>query len=202
MKYVLIAIAVAAFCVPAFAQGGGNPNVKVFVTFTTPTPDNASVVSRVDPEPYEAFTAYLGLTDLGVGMTGLNFMLSVTPGVSAMYSFSNLLPGNLAIGAWDTGISLASTECMGEDVGRTYLDPVIFAKMDMLYLSGTGDVMFHDHPVDPRWVTNCDDPAVVDLFCVWTHGGIGKDPEPGDVGCEGNTPVEGQTWGAIKAMYK
>lgn len=200
MKYILIAVAVAAFCVPAFAQGG-NEGAKLFVTFTTPTPDNASVVNRVDPEAYEAFTAYLGVTDLGVGMTGLNFMMSVTPGVSLYYSFSNLLPGNLAIGAWDTGISLASTECMGEQVGM-YMDPVIFAKIDMVYDSGTGDVMFHDHPVDARWLTNCDEPAVVDLFCVWTNGGIHKDAEPGDVGCEANTPVEVQTWGAIKALYK
>jgi hypothetical protein len=201
MKYVLIALALAALCVPAFAQGG-NENAKLFVTFTTPTPDNGSVVNRVDPAPFEAFTAYLGVTDLSVGMTGINFMVSITPGVSLFYSFTNLLPGNLAIGSWDTGISLASTQCIGEDVSRTYMDPVIFAKVDMVYSSGTGDVIFLDHPVDARWLTNCDAPAVVDLFCVWTNGGIWKDPEPADVGCNSNTPAEAQTWGSIKALYK
>lgn len=204
MKYVLIAVAVMALLVPASALAGGNPDAKVFVTFTTPTPDNASVVSRVDPVLYTAFTAYLGVTDLGMGMRGISFMASVTPGVSSPPAFTNLLPGDLAIGTWDTGITLASTECMNTDAGREWIDPVIFAKLDLFLVAETGgDVMFLDHPEYPRWILDCTEPdALVDFFCVWTHGGITKDPEPGDVGCDANTPVEMQTWGAIKALYK
>jgi hypothetical protein len=203
MKYVLIAIAVAAFSVPAFALGG-NPEAKVFITFTTPTPDNASVVSRVDPVQYTAFTAYLGATDLGMGMRGISFMASVTPSVSSPAAFTNLLPGDLAIGNWETGITLASTECMDADIhpGREYIDPVIFGTLDLFYLGGTGDVMILDHPEYARWILDCTLPdALVDSFCVWTHGGIAKDPEPGDDGCGADTPVETRTWGAIKALY-
>lgn len=204
MRYVLIAIAIAAFCVPAFAQDGGNPGAKVFVTFTTPTPDNASVVSRVDPTLYTAFTAYLGVTDLGMGMTSVSFMMSVTPPeVSSPPAFTNLLPGDLAIGSWDTGITLASTQCMNADVSRAWIDPVIFGKLDLFYLGGTGDVMFLDHPESPRWITDCHEPYVeINYFCVWTHGGIAKDAEPGDAECDADTPVETQTWGAIKSLYR
>ena len=201
MRYVLVAIAVVAFCAPAFAQGG-NPDAKVFVTFTSPTPDNASVVNRADPTQYTAFTAYLGVTDLGVGMSSISFMASVTPGTSSPAAFVNLLPGDLAIGAWDTGVTLASTDCMDTDADRAFIDPVIFAKLDLFYLGVPGDVTILDHPEYPRWVTNCEDPAVLDYFCIWTHGGIGKDAEPGDSGCAANTPVESQTWGSIKALYQ
>jgi hypothetical protein len=201
MRYVLIAIAMVAFCVPAFAQAG-NEGAKVFVTFTTPTPDNASVVSRIDPDPYTAFTAYLGITDIGVGMTSVSFMMSVTEGVSSPPAFTNLLPGDLAIGSWNTGITLASTECINADAGRVYIDPVIFGTLDLFYLGGAGDVTFLDHPEYARWVVNCAEPVDYDLFCVWTHGGIGKDAEPGDEGCDANTPIESQTWGAIKSLYR
>ena len=204
MRYVLIAIAVAAFCVPAFAQDGGNNTAKVFVTFTTPTPDNGSVVNRVDPTQYTAFSAYFGITDLGDGMKSISFRASVTPGVSSTPAFVNLLPGDLAIGNWETGVTLASTECMNTDShpGREYIDPVIFARLDLFYLGGVGDVTILDDPEYPRWVVDCTDPPDYNFFCIWTHGGVGKDAEPGDAECEANTPVESQTWGAIKALYR
>jgi len=205
MKSILIAVVVVALLVPAFALAGGNPGAKVFVTFTSPTPDNASVVNSVYPTQYTAFTAYLGATDLGMGMKSISFMMSVTPGVSSPPSFTNLLPGDLAIGNWETGITISTGECQNYDgdAGREYIDPVIFGTLELFYLGGTGDVMFLDHPEFPRWILDCTLPySEVDYFCVWTHGGIGKDAEPGDAECDGNTPVEGATWGAIKSLYR
>jgi len=203
MKYVLIAVAVMALLVPASAlAAGGNPGAKAFVTFTSPTPDNASVSSRVDPVQYTEFAAYLGMTDLAMGMTGVAFKASFTPGVSSPPSFVNLLPGDLAIGNWETGVTLAATECMNASAGGEFIDPVIFARFDLFYLGGSGDVTILDHPDFPGWVLDCDEvEPQIDFFCVWSHGGIAKDPEPGDDGCEANTPVEARTWGAIKALY-
>ena len=207
MRYVLIVIAVVAFCVPAFAQGG-NEGAKVFITFTSPTPDNGSVVNRADPAPYETFYAYIGVTDLGVGMQGIAFMMNDLlveyPGVFSPPTFENLLPGDLAIGNYLTGITLASTECMNvdSDASREYIDPVIFAKLTLFYLGGVAQVKILDHPEYPRWLMNCEEPSVVDFYCVWTHGGVGEDALPGDIGCEADSPVELQTWGAIKSLFR
>ncbi len=211
MRYVLIAIAMAAFCLPAFAQGG-NEEAKLFISFVDSIGsagiDNAGVVSRVDPAQYETFDAYLGVTDLGVGMQGIAFMMNDVlvdfPGVFSPPTFTNLLPGDLAIGNYLTGITLASTDCMNvdSDAGREYIDPVIFAKLTLFYLGGAADIMILDHPEYPRWLLNCEAPSVVDFYCIWTHGGVGKDALPGDAECEANTPVEDTTWGAIKALYR
>jgi len=204
MRYVLIAIAIAAFCLPAFAQGG-NEGAKLFISFEIPV-DNAGVVSSVYPAQYETFDAYLGATDLGVGMQGISFKMNDVlvdfPGVFSPPTFTNLLPGDLAIGNYLTGITLASTDCMNADVGREYIDPVIFAKLTLFYLGGAADVKILDHPEYPRWILNCEDPAVVDFYCIWTHGGVGKEALLGDAECIGNTPVQDATWGAIKSLYR
>ncbi len=209
MKYVLIAVAVMVLLVPASALAAGNPEAKLFITFTTPTPDNASVVNTVYPAAYTAVTAYLGATDLGMGMQGISFMITDVgvdcPGVFAPDpGFTNLLPGDLAIGNYLTGITLASTDCMNVDgdAGREYIDPVIFASISLFYLGGECDVMILDHPEYPRWILDCDDPAGVDFYCIWTHGGVNKAALPGDAECDASTPVEAQTWGAIKALYR
>lgn len=217
MRYVLIAIALAALCVTAFAQGE-NPTAKVFIHFGNAANweddkpgDNAGVVGRYDPTQYETFYAYIGVTDLGLGFTTISFKLadpSVSfPGVFAPPSFTNLMPGDLAIGAWNTGITIAATECMNEDTdgARAYIDPVLIGKLSLFYLSGTSeqaDIMIEDHPDYPRWIVDCNDPGLVDYFCVWHHGGVWKDPIMGDTGCVAETPVEVESWTQIKALYR
>jgi hypothetical protein len=203
MKYVLTALTIAALLVPAAALAGGNPEVKAFITFESTTPDNASVVSRVDPAAYTAVTAYVGMTDLGMGTKGASFALSVTPGTFAPTpTFTSLLPGGLVIGTWQDGLTLASSSCMNADnhPGREYIDPVIMGQFDGFYLGTPGDIQWVDHPDYPRWVTDCNSPAQVDYYCVWTNGGVGKDPVAGE--CEASTPVEASSWSSIKALYR
>ena len=196
MKYVLIAVAVMVLLVPASALAAGNPEAKLFITFTTPTPDNASVVNTVYPAAYTAVTAYLGATDLGMGMQGISFMITDVgvdcPGVFAPDpGFTNLLPGDLAIGNYLTGITLASTECMpGPDVCVAYVS--------LFYLGGECCIEVLDHPDYPRWVLDCNDPAQVDFYGILAGGGGAVNtasPCP-------TVPVEESTWGSVKALYR
>lgn len=216
MRYALVVIAVAALCAPAFGQGGGNPGCKMFVTFDSGTTDNATVVGRADPAQYTEFYAYFGVTDLVDtyyeipdtdttiigGLTTVSFMASVTPGISSPPAFTNLLPGDLAIGSWDTGVTLASTECMPPPV-------VLVGYLTLFYIGSvdpptTGDITILEHPEYPGWVVDCSTPSArKNIACIWQHGGVNKDPEAGDGGCEANTPVQdAETWGGIKALYR
>jgi hypothetical protein len=195
MKHIILALALAALCVPAFAQDGENPTAKVFITFNENTTDNASVVNRADPADFTAFSAWIGVTDLGMGMTSMSFKMSVTEGTSSPPSYVNLLPGDLAIGNWSTGITVASTGCEDPPIS-------IFGRLDCFYLGSPGDIMIEDHPDYPRWITDCNDPALINFFCIWTHGGVGKDALPGDAECEANVPVQAESWSAIKALYQ
>ena len=136
-----------------------------------------------------------------MGLTSVSFKTFVTEGVSSPPAYTNLLPGDLAIGNFETGVTLASTECINATTG-TYMDPVIFATIDLFSVGGVGDVMILEHPDFPGWVLDCEPgEALIDSCCVWTHGGVGKDAEPGDAECAADTPVEARTWGAIKALY-
>jgi len=216
MKYVLIALALAALCVPAFAQEGNNPGVKIFVHMTdggTPVipTDNATVVNDFNPAPYSTVHAYLGLTDLSTGFTVISFKLNdaVTdcPGVIATQAFVNLLPGNLAIGnpfgdlvepgSSNDGVTIASTDCMPAPFQ-------VFGYGSYYYLGGECGIEILDHgKVEwARWVVDCQDPGVVNLYCVWLNGAVGGAiPPAGDPDCD-PTPVEDATWGSIKALYR
>ena len=202
MKRLLIAGAVMLVATMAFA--GGNPNVVGYIDFDPP-----NRVHEVMPAPYTTATAYICFGDLDMGLAGCSFMVNdvgvTCPGVFAPDpGFTNLLPGDLAIGNYLTGVTLASTDCMNvdSDAGREYIDPVIFASISLFYLGGECDVMILDHPEYPRWILDCDDPAGIDFYCIWTHGGVNKAALPGDAECDASTPVEAQTWGAIKALYR
>jgi hypothetical protein len=62
--------------------------------------------------------------------------------------------------------------------------------------------MILDHPDWPRWVMDCPVPGEVDYYCVWMHGGVGKDALEGDEECFPVVPVEDATWGSVKALYR
>ena len=179
---LVMLVAVTAF-------GGGNPGVVGYIDFDPP-----NRVHSATPVPYTQFLAYVCLGDLEMGMTGVNFMLTDVmveyPGVSLFVNFVNLLPGNLAIGDYRTGISLASTECVaGPEVSVAYLDMMWTA-------DGAACIELLDHPVDARWVTDCNVPAQVDLYTLIAHGSVN-----GAI-CEPASPVEDATWGSIKALYR
>ena len=190
MKRLLIVGLVMLVAVSAIA--GGNPNVKAYIDFAPPGRVHAYM-----PAPYETFNAYICFGDLDMGLTSASFMLPdpgvACPGVFAPPSFTNVLPGDLAIGNIFTGITLSSTGCEAPpDVCVGYLT--------LFYLGGACSIEILDHPQYPRWVTDCNDPAQVDYYCVLSHGDVGGAVVP-DGDCEVN-PVEDSSWGGIKALYR
>lgn len=207
MKYVLIALALVALCVPAFAQDGDNTTVKFFVHMTEdaspvlPT-DNATVVNEYpSPTLYANVRAYVGLTDLTTGFTAISFRMTngttACPGVVGAQSFTNLMPGDLVIGDvfGATGATIASTGCLTAPFQ-------LIGYASYFYLGGACQIEILDHADYPRWVVDCEAPGGVNYYCVWLNGGIGTTAPAGDVGCEADTPVEAATWTSIKALYR
>ena len=190
MKRLLVVGMVMLVAVTAFA--GGNPNVKAYIDFDPPNRLHAYT-----PAPFETFNAYICFGDLDMGLTSASFAIAdpgvACPGVFAPPSFTNTLPGDLAIGNIFTGITLSSTGCEPPpDVCVGYLT--------LFYIGGDCCIEILDHPDYPRWVTDCNDPAQVDFYCVLSHGTVGAGVCPeGD--CEVN-PVEDSSWAGIKALYR
>ena len=189
MRIFLALLMIAAITVPALA--GGNPGVTAYFDFDPP-----NKVHAYQPAPYETFDAYICFGAIDMGLTSASFYVTdpttACPGVFAPPSFTNILPGDLAIGNIFTGITLSSTGCeAGPDVCVGYLT--------LFYLGGECCLEILDHPDYPRWVTDCNDPAQVDEYCILSHGSIGGAGCPdGDCG----SPVEDNTWGGIKALYR
>ena len=218
MKYVLIVLALAALCVPAFAQDGENPGIKIFIHVTddtSPVPtDNATVVNEFSPAALTTVRAYVGLTDFSTGMTVISFRLNDAvascPGVMATQGFTSLLPGGLTIGnvfgdpgnpgGETDGVTLASTECMPGPY-----DILLVGYAEYFYLGGACAIEILDHGNTDwaRWVVDCQDPGVFNAYCVWMNGAVGGAAVPaGDPDCEADTPVEDVTWTSIKALYR
>ena len=186
MRIFLAMIMIMAIAVPALA--GGNPNVVGYIDFDPPNRVHSAM-----PAPYATVLAYICFGDLDMGMAGVSFMINDVmvdcPGVFAPPSFTNILPGDLAIGNYLTGITLASTDCMTDA-------DVCVAYVSLYYLGGACCIELLDHPDYPRWLLDCNDPAEVDFYQHLAHGSIG-----GAI-CPDASPVEDATWGSIKAMYK
>lgn len=165
-------------------EGWGEPTV--FIDFSGTATNYGQVQSSVIPPQYTIVNAYVVLGGAPDGFTGVSFALDVgPPGVFVAPSFVNLLPGNLAIGSWGSGITLASTECLGSGGELVNLGYLSF-----FYLGGDGYIDIVDHPDFPRWVLDCEEPEGVLYYEVGEHGLVG------------GTPVEPATWGSIKAMYR
>jgi len=193
MRITLVIVVVVACSISAFA--GDNPDCQVCIDFSGTATSWSNVQSRIDPEPYELFDAYICIYGINA-FSGISFTGYVTPEMSSNTWFTNLLPGSISIGPWDVGISMASTECHTERF-------LYLARLDLIYTGTPGDIMILDHPDWPRWVLDCHEPnAEVDFYCVWMHGGVGKDALEGDEECFPVVPVEAATWGSIKALYR
>jgi len=154
------------------------------------------VQTRVDPPLYTSFSAYvcvLVLLDEDYGelwhaLRSVSFALDLNCTEACVPpSCTNLMPGDLAIGSWDEGVTLSGTDCVGD-----YGDLVYVARLDLFWLGGEADILILDHPEYPRQVVGCDDEPYE--YEVASHGGIWKEPA--------STPVEATSWGAIKALYR
>ena len=193
MRSILAFLMVAALCVPAFA--GGNPDVQMYISFDQS--GAGGLVHNYTMTPMVAFDAYVCVTELDIGLTGVSFALTDVlndyPGMFAVAAFTNLL--DVPIGDVFTGISLASSTCRTEEV-------VVVGSL-FLFPSVAGDLCLElkDHPDFPRWVVDCTEPdEELDFYCVLAHGTIGAGVCP-DGDCE-IVPVEDSTWGSIKALYR
>ena len=192
MKYVMTALALAALCMPAFA--GGNPDIEIYISFDQT--GNGAKEHYYTMTPSEPFNAYVCVTGLDMGFTGVSFALTdpdaENPDMFLIQSFENDL--DIAVGDFATGISVASQTCRTEEI-------VVVAHLVLFPLTA-GDfcIEIKDYPAFPRWVVDCTQPnGLVDFYCVFQNGTIGGGTCPvGD--CP--DPVEDSTWGGIKALYR
>ncbi len=185
-----LALATVALLVASGALAGGNPDVIAYVDFDPP-----NRVHEYWPEPYEWFSAYLCLGDLGDGMRCVSFSFSDWEGWTGYAILENLLPGGSLEcdeGNPSPGCTWCATSCQaGPDVP--------FARIDIFYESGSFCIEIVDHASYPRRVRDCDDPAGFDEYCILAHGSVNGAACPeGDCG----TPVEDGTWGTIKSLYR
>jgi hypothetical protein len=188
MKYVLIALALAAMCVPASAAG--NPDVNVYVSFDQS--GAGGLVHTYTMTQYVGFKAYFCFGELDMGLVVVSFMINDPqteyPGLFASQSFTNLL--DLMAGDPFTGMSLASTTCRP--------GPIVVVGYLELFPTAVGPccVNILDDPDFPRWVVDCTLPnGEVDYYVFLSNGSINGADCP-------DTPVEASTWGSIKALYR
>ena len=197
MKTLLAILVIAALAVTATA--GDNPQVFAYISFD---PAGDPLQNAVAPAPFTTVDAYVVLGCVEGGMTtisfGLNNAMVECPGVMATQAFVNLLPGGLMIGDPFTppGATIASTDCM-------ITDPVIVGYGSYFYMGGDCCIYIVDHVDYPRWVVDCNEPGLVDYYCLAGHGFVGVAPQCPDVEvCPCGNPVEDATWGGIKALYR
>jgi hypothetical protein len=190
MRLALVAALLIAVAVPAMA--GGNEGAWGYISFDPVTP-----VHEIDPAPYTQVNAYICFSNLTMGFTSASFMVTdvatVYPGLFAPPSFVNTI-SEVAVGNVFTGITVAATECQPPPF-------VCVGYVSLFYLGGgPACIELLDHPDYPRWVTDCTLPdALVDTFCIHGHGSIGGAVCP-DIECD--SPVEAETWGSIKSLYR
>ena len=179
------------------AYAGGNPDARIYIDFDPP-----NYVHEIAPELYTTIEADIYLDQLGEGMQAVSFRLTNLqteyPGVFAPPSFMSLLPGGYPIfhSPWEEpGTTLASSECTGAGGG-----PLPVARVLLFYLGGSACLEILDNTEYPRRVVDCSDPYEVDQYCVLANGSIG-----GATCADGDcvqVPVQGETWGTIKSLYR
>jgi hypothetical protein len=194
-RVVLVALAVLLAVAPAIA--GQNPDVRLFLTGS-----NTDFVDQVAvPFPYQPIHIYLVADCLGTGVTAVATTVTFNfPGYTAgdpVYAD----PAALAIGGINdaAGWSIAFTECFYPDpVTKFLVIADIFWSMGEAPVAGTA--VLSAHPTQAKKITGCD--VIADQYCIYQNLGIGTAPPAGEEPCDCEVPVDNQTWGAIKAMYR
>ncbi|MFH1502164.1 MAG: hypothetical protein ABIG03_03870 [Candidatus Eisenbacteria bacterium] len=199
MRVLALTILAALLATSAFAVGT-NPNVRMYYDFDPP-----NQTFRADPAPNSIVNGYL-IVDCfgdGGGVTGVSLVLDFQCGgftagaadVTIFHPSAQTViggPDNLVVG-W----VVAAPVCVFPDT-----DGIVTIAMVPWFYNGTpGDVVLLASPIDGKAVVDCNND--LDFFCVFSNAGVGQDPvTAGDANCDCDTPVEENTWGAIKALYR
>jgi len=167
MRHLLLGVLVlAAACT---ASGfGENPRVGAYISFDQT--GAGGWIHEYEATPYESFRAYVCFSQIDGGITAVSFMLTDVmvecPGEFAPPVFVNLLP--CGFGAWNTGITLGSLECVtGQVVVAGYLELLPFGSPDCC-------IELLDHPDYPRWVVDCQAPGQLNYYGIFSHGAVGN----------------------------
>ncbi len=151
------------------------------------------------PDPSEAFTITVYISDLEPGLQGIfgiAFMFDRT--FSGFKLAQTNLLGGLDFGDVEVdGWALTSGgDCVEPDANGL----IAVAELTYLYLGTPGLITFMPHPIDGQSFADCNN----DLGEWWVrdqpdgNAGICMEP-PG--GC-GTVPVEDASWGSIKALFR
>ncbi len=206
MKRLVIAVIVVALALPAFA--GQNPNLAIFLN----TEPDGSGTNEVCPAPGELFHVYVCFDRFGPG----GGLLRV--GFRFDRAFAGFL---LEQQSWFPGIPLGDVEGDGMEVtaGAECVSPggngiVVAARITYLYTGGPGTITVLPHAYGEIADIALDCNYDIDHWCVASvasHGFSGHfgvcAPPPGrltplDGDCELVVPVEAETWGTIKGIYR
>ena len=202
MRLAIVVAIVLLLCGIASA----NPSPRwpgLFIDFDEDGTPDSDVHTSVYPPPFTLISAYVTLAcndQPDEQFTVISFKLSDPtmdcPGAFAPPTFTNLLPGNLAIGTWNHGITIASTECLTEPM-------VYIGRLDLFVIMNTPcQIQILDHPDYPRWVVDCN--SNVHYYHLASHGGVNMEGEfigDGEFNCT-VVPVEDVSWGGIKALFR
>ena len=187
-----LAAALVCLALTGAARAGGNPEVTLYISFSL-----EEKVFAISPEPYTYVDAYLYLGNVEAGVLDTSFRISRVweeyPGVTSFPSYTGLKtwPGDCDAGSIFEGKWVCSTSCEDEPDEHFYT-------LNFMYFGGSCCIRLLEHPDQPRWVTDCD--GGLDYWCVESHASIG-----GAICPEGDcpqSPVQDDTWGAIKALYR
>ncbi|MBD3348280.1 MAG: hypothetical protein GF400_03670 [Candidatus Eisenbacteria bacterium] len=196
MRVLVLTSLAVLMATAAFA--GQNPNACMYFDFDPP-----NRVFRADPATSTTQNGYLVMDCFGPGggVTGVSLVLDFQCGgfVAGSADVSVFHPSaQTVIGGPDdltNGWVVAAPECVYPDASGI----VTIAMVPWFYTGPAGDVVLLASPADGKATVDCNND--LDLFCVYANAAMNQDPAtPGDPGC--GTPVEAQTWGSIKALYR
>jgi hypothetical protein len=203
MKRVLIALAVLALAVPAFA--GMNPQIRAFITMDPASSAIEDAVAMPAASSVANFYLCFDCFGDGGGLTAVSLVLDVRAGgfVAGSADVSIFGPGaQTVIGGPDNltnGWVIAVPQC--EFPGPEGI--LCVALVPWFYTGPAGDIVILAHPFDGKATVDCNND--LDFFCVYHNGAFGQPiGTPGDEDCDCLPPnaVEDQTWGGIKALYR
>jgi len=192
-----------ALLVAGTAFAGTNPDVRVYLDFD----ESGAGVHRLDGLTImEIVDVYVVLDCLGEGSgtRGLGFTFEREGTLTAIIGTPVNLLGGLSNGnpesptPSDGGCNfLAGGACVYPDVNGV----VVAGYVPYTYVAGSGYVKIGPNTISGRQVLDCDFNDDDD-FCVYSHVAVDEDPPAGDADCDCDSPVELETWGAIKGLFR